>query len=77
MLMVYIEIFLKKTSYAQLNQVSINLFDMGATYQPELEVLSSGSYHQWWSIEATLIISDLSDLNLAPVLSCTDLPTSN
>lgn len=36
MLMVYIEIFLKKTSYAQLNQVSINLFDMGATYQPEL-----------------------------------------
>ena len=36
MLMVYIEIFLKKASYAQLNQVSINLFDMGATYQPEL-----------------------------------------
>ena len=36
MLMIYIKIFLKKTSYEQLNQVSINLFDMGATYQPEL-----------------------------------------
>ena len=56
-----------------MKRCAINLIDMGATYQPGILVLSSRQYHEWWSMGATLIVDDL---ELAPVLSGTHLPTS-
>ena len=62
--------YLKLTNYAHLNRGSVNLVDIVRPIDP---VLSRRSYHQWWSMGATLIVDDP---ELAPVLSGTHLPTS-
>ena len=62
-----------KTNYAHLNQDSVNLVDMVRPTGPGSQVLSRRSYHQWWSMGATLVVDDP---ELAPVLSGTHLPTS-
>ena len=44
-----------KTNYAYLNRGSVNLVDMVRPTDPESQVPSRRSYHQWWLMGVALV----------------------